>query len=54
MVNLPFESASMKWKSGVTNRLPIAIPICFKGLLLMEKRESTIALPGISLALSVN
>ena len=44
----------MKWKSGVINRLPIAIPLFFKGLYLVGKREETNALPGIALALSMN
>jgi hypothetical protein len=44
----------MRWKSGVISRLPIAIPIHFKGLYLMGKREETNALPGIPLALSSN
>jgi hypothetical protein len=44
----------MKWKSGVINRLPNPIFLYFKGLYLIGKREKTIALPGIALALSIN
>jgi len=44
----------MKWKSGVNNRLSNPISLFFKGLYLIGKREKTLALPGIALALSMN
>jgi hypothetical protein len=44
----------MKWKGGVINPFPITIPIFFKGLYLMEKREGNNAFPGTALALSMN
>jgi len=39
MENSPFESAAMRWKSGVINPSPIAIPIFFKGLYLESKEK---------------
>jgi len=54
MANLPLKWAAMKWKGRVINRLPIAIPLSFKGLYLVGKRKKINALPGIALALSVN
>jgi hypothetical protein len=50
----PPESGAMKWKSGFINRSPHPIFKFFKGLYLIRKREKTIALPGIALALSMN
>jgi len=50
MENLPFESAAMKWKSGVINPLPIAIHIVFKELYLSGK-ERTLGLCTASLLL---
>jgi hypothetical protein len=51
---LPFQLAAKKWERGATNRLPFPISIFFKGLYLKGKKEKRIALPGISLALSIN